>query len=62
MALVIGDPIELQQVLLNLIMNAKEAMSAVDDHVLEITIRTEQVRQTSFGKRLRHRAGVDEAG
>jgi C4-dicarboxylate-specific signal transduction histidine kinase len=29
--------------LLNLIMNAKEAMSVVDDHLLEITIRTEQI-------------------
>jgi C4-dicarboxylate-specific signal transduction histidine kinase len=41
LALVIGDQIELQQVLLNLIMNAKEAMSAVDDYLLEVTIRTE---------------------
>ncbi len=43
LALVIGDQIELQQVLLNLVMNAKEAMSAVDDHLLEVTIRTEQI-------------------
>ena len=41
--LVIGDQIELQQVLLNLIMNAKEAMSALDDHLPELTIGTEQI-------------------
>ena len=43
LAPVIGDQIELQQVLLNLILNAKEAMSAVDDHILELTIRTELI-------------------
>ena len=62
LALVIGDQIELQQVILNLIMNAKEAMSAVDDHLLEITIRTEQIAPNEVLASVRDTGpGLDEA-
>ena len=37
-----GDRVELQQVILNLILNATEAMSAVDDGARELSISTEQ--------------------
>ena len=63
LALVIGDQIELQQVLLNLVMNAKEAMSAVDDHLPEVTIRTEQIEPNEVLVSVRDTGpGVDEAG
>ncbi|HEY6828311.1 MAG TPA: ATP-binding protein, partial [Gemmatimonadaceae bacterium] len=42
MAPITADRVQLQQVLLNLIMNAVESMSAVNDHARELTIRTEQ--------------------
>jgi signal transduction histidine kinase len=61
--LVIGDQIELQQVLLNLIMNAKEAMNTVDDHQLEVTVRTEQITPNEVLVSVRDTGpGVDEAG
>ena len=40
--LVTGDRIQLQQVILNLVRNASEAMGSVDDRPRELLIRTEQ--------------------
>jgi C4-dicarboxylate-specific signal transduction histidine kinase len=38
---VLGDSVLLQQVVLNLLLNGLDAMSAVDDHPRELTIRTD---------------------
>jgi C4-dicarboxylate-specific signal transduction histidine kinase len=40
--LVIGDRVQLQQVIVNLLTNASEAMSGVDDRPRQLVIRTEQ--------------------
>jgi signal transduction histidine kinase len=46
--LVIGKRVQLQQVLLNLIMNAIEAMSRVDERKRELTILTGQIDEKSL--------------
>jgi len=42
MPLVMGDRVQLQQVILNLLMNAAEAMREVDDRPRQVVIRTER--------------------
>jgi PAS domain S-box-containing protein len=53
---VLGDRVQLQQLLLNLIMNAVEAMSGVQDRPCEIVIRTER------GEGAEMRVAVQDAG
>ena len=58
--LVEGDRIQIQQVVLNLILNAVEAMSSVGDGVRELTISTEQSQAHGVGVAVRDTGpGID---
>lgn len=54
--LIDGDPVQLQQVILNLIRNAADAMDDVDDRPRQLTIRTERDEEN------RVRLSVQDAG
>ena len=43
-----GDRVQLQQVVLNLILNAVEAMSSVNEEARELAICTEEAERTAF--------------
>jgi PAS domain S-box-containing protein len=53
---VLGDRVQLQQVLLNLVMNAMEAMSSVEDRARQLVITTQNIDQE------RVRATVEDSG
>ena len=58
--LVKGDRVQIQQVVLNLILNAVEAMSSVGDGVRELTISTEQSQAHGVGVAVRDTGpGID---
>jgi len=49
-AIVMGDPVQLQQVLVNLVTNAQEALARVSDRPRVITIRSEKRPETGGGE------------
>jgi PAS domain S-box-containing protein len=62
LALVEGDRVQLQQVILNLVLNAAEAMSAVDEGTRELLISTGQSRTSGILVEVRDSGpGIDPA-
>ena len=52
-----GDQVQLQQVVLNLVMNAIEAMSTVGERPRELRISTRNIERSGAGNGRRLRAG-----